>query len=203
MGAGVLLHTPLRPASPGLLDDMFRLRSEVFRDRLNWDIPARNRMDRDCFDLAGAVYGISVGPSVRENVALGCWRLLPMSGPTLIEQVFPDLVVPEDCRGSASVWEVSRFATGLDRISAAGKQPAEVVRTLLAALFEVALDFGVTRIVAVSDARFVRILTRYGIHVDVLSSRLEDGRVVAVSGVLDVHEGVLSALAPAGERRAA
>lgn len=41
-----------------LLDEMFRLRARVFRDRLKWDVVVTDGMERDRYDDEGPVYMI-------------------------------------------------------------------------------------------------------------------------------------------------
>ena len=57
---------------------MYRLRHEVFHDRLGWEVTNDNGMEHDEFDHADPVYVLAKGD---EDEVLGCWRLLPTTGP--------------------------------------------------------------------------------------------------------------------------
>ena len=71
-----------------LLNDMFRLRARVFRDRLKWNVEVVDGMERDRYDNEDPVYIISTDEN-RKRV-IGSLRLLPTTGPTLLSsRTFP------------------------------------------------------------------------------------------------------------------
>src|SRR5687768_18329785 len=65
---------------------MYRLRHEVFHDRLGWEVTTDNGMEHDEFDHADPVYVLAKGD---EGEVLGCWRLLPTTGPNMLKDTFP------------------------------------------------------------------------------------------------------------------
>ena len=67
------IHTSLSPINKNLLRQMFELRKEIFIDRKGWDIPSYNGMERDVYDISGAIFGVAV----IGGIVVGCWRLLP------------------------------------------------------------------------------------------------------------------------------
>ena len=81
-----------------LLDSMYRLRAQVFRQRLGWDVRVEDGREHDWFDLIGPYY--LVAHDGAQN-ALGCCRLLPSVGPNMLRDVFPSLLdggpVPDTC----------------------------------------------------------------------------------------------------------
>ena len=103
-----------------LMDEMFRLRARVFRDRLGWDVRVADGQERDKYDDEGPVYLIYADDEGRK--VKGCLRLLPTTGPTVLAalrlssvEFFEDRTrgTTGDCApnafGSASV----RFATAV------------------------------------------------------------------------------------------
>ena len=91
--------------------NMYRLRAQVFKGRMGWDIPVMSGMEIDGYDALDPSYMlISEGDS---NLR-GCCRLLPTEGPYMLRDTFPELLhgcpVPE----SSNVWELSRFAIMTD-----------------------------------------------------------------------------------------
>ncbi|MDF5752603.1 acyl-homoserine-lactone synthase [Spongiactinospora sp. TRM90649] len=114
--------------APELLHGMFRLRHEVFRVRLGWDVESRDGMERDVYDDLHPYYVIlHDGPG---NV-LGCCRLLPTAGRYMLGEVpafraaLGERPPPRDRR----VWEISRMAVLND-----GAPPAKGIGDLAAAL---------------------------------------------------------------------
>ncbi|MEV8638608.1 acyl-homoserine-lactone synthase [Streptosporangium sp. NPDC051023] len=93
-----------------LLDGMFRLRHEVFHERLRWDVESLHGMERDSYDNCDPVYVVSHAEDCRK--VTGCCRLLPTDGPYMIPDVFSEMLrgalAPRDPR----IWELSRLATG-------------------------------------------------------------------------------------------
>lgn len=157
-GLGVYGAQYFQP-SEQVLNSMFGLRHRVFKERLDWDVPSRNGLERDQFDDQRPVYLAYHGDN---GDVVGCVRLLPTTGPNMIRDVFPDLAeepIPADTR----VWEVSRFGidAGDDAILGAG-QINTITYALVAGIHEVGLDYGITHMVAVMDVRIERILRRAG-----------------------------------------
>ncbi|HYH99608.1 acyl-homoserine-lactone synthase [Hyalangium sp.] len=92
-----------------VLEGMFRLRHKVFHELLGWEVEVREGQERDRFDALETHYIILHAP--RQPMALGCWRLLPTTGPYMLRDVFPQLLHGEAAPCSPQIWEISRFAT--------------------------------------------------------------------------------------------
>lgn len=90
-----------------LLDSMYRLRSEIFHDRLGWEVRVEHGREHDWFDLIGPHYLIAHEDGMQ---ALGCCRLLPTLGPNMLRDIFPSLLDGAPAPAAASTWEISRFA---------------------------------------------------------------------------------------------
>jgi acyl homoserine lactone synthase len=69
-----------------LIDEMFRLRARIFRDRLRWDVQVVDGKERDKYDDEAPVYLIYTDDETGE--IKGSLRLLPTTGPTLLADFF-------------------------------------------------------------------------------------------------------------------
>ncbi len=167
------------------LEGMFRLRHEVFRERLDWEVGCQGGRERDMFDDLDPVYIVCED----EGEVLGSWRLLPTTKPYMLKDVFPELLHGMPAPEAPDVWEISRFAvskrvTGNESMGSIKK----VTNLLLEQLFTFAARRDITRIVAVSDVRFERILKRAGLLTNRYGPPLQIGITKAVSGYADVTD---------------
>ena len=177
--------------SESMLDSMFRLRHRVFKERLDWDVPSRNGLERDQFDDERPVYVAYHGDG---GEVVGCVRLLPTTGPNMIRDIFPDLAeerIPADSR----VWEVSRFGidAGEDAALGAG-QINTITYALVAGIHEVGLDYGITHMVAVMDVRIERILRRAGCIMRRIGKPRRIGNCLALAVEFEVSRDGLAAI---------
>ena len=165
------------------LESMFRLRHEVFRERLNWEVGSASGKERDVFDDLDPVYIVCED----EGEVLGSWRLLPTTGPYMLKDVFPELLHGTPAPVGQDIWEISRFAVS-KRV--AGNDSLGTIRyvtnILLEELFIFAARRNISRILAVSDVRFERILKRIGLLTQRFGPPLQMGVTQAVSGYADV-----------------
>lgn len=67
------------------VDQQHQLRAKVFSDRLDWDVCVREGRERDQYDDLDPSYIVDLSDA--QEVA-GCARLLPASGPTMLEEAF-------------------------------------------------------------------------------------------------------------------
>jgi len=167
------------------LEAMFRLRHEVFKERLDWDVGSSAGRERDMFDDLDPVYIVCED----EGEVLGSWRLLPTTKPYMLKDVFPELLYGETAPEAPDVWEISRFAvskrvTGNESLGTIKK----VTNLLLEQLFQFAAQRDISRIVAVADVRFERILKRAGLLTFRYGPPLQIGVTRAVSGYADVTD---------------
>jgi len=173
------------PAMSSRLDAMFKLRHEVFKERLNWDVGSTAGRERDQFDDLDPVYIVCE----QDGEVLGSWRLLPTTGPYMLRDVFPELLHGAQVPEAPDVWEISRFAVS-KRV--AGNDSLGTIRAvtqlLLDQLFTFAARRRLSRIVAVCDVRFERILKRSGLMTHRFGAPLQIGVTQAVAGYADVTE---------------
>jgi len=171
-----------------LIDEMFRLRARIFRDRLKWDVEVADGRERDRYDDAGPVYIIYAddeGGSVK-----GSLRLLPTTGPTVLGDFFADTMPDAAQLCAPTIWECTRFC--LDDKILDGEQD-EVLFTsaiLIAALGDVAMKAGIESIVANFDAPMLRLYRRIGCEVEVLGSTSRYERPIYL-GLFPVSEPIL------------
>ncbi|MEX0606424.1 MAG: acyl-homoserine-lactone synthase, partial [Halofilum sp. (in: g-proteobacteria)] len=94
-------------ADPYSLHNMYRLRHEVFHERLGWEVTSAQGLEQDEYDALQPVYLITRGP---QREVTGCLRLLPTSGPYMLRDTFPQLLAGETPPADARIWDISRMA---------------------------------------------------------------------------------------------
>jgi N-acyl-L-homoserine lactone synthetase len=167
------------------LEGMFRLRHEVFKERLDWEVGSQAGKERDMFDDLEPVYIVCE----HGGETLGSWRLLPTTQPYMLKDVFPELLYGMPAPAASDIWEISRFAVS-KRV--AGNESLGTVNIvtnlLLEQLFTFAARRKISRIVAVADVRFERILKRAGLLTGRFGPPLQIGVTKAISGYADVSD---------------
>jgi N-acyl-L-homoserine lactone synthetase len=177
---------------PKEIDAMFRNRAETFSRRLGWEVIVKDGYERDVFDDANPLYLVSVDPDTEQY--WGSLRLLPTTGPNMLRDVFPQLLDGGYIE-SATIWEVSRICAtavvGQPDRSTSGVN--YVLSELILGIGEVSVAAGLTQIVAVFDARFLRILHAAGCNPQIIGKPQRIGETMSYAGVFDTGEGPLSA----------
>lgn len=137
-------------------------RHKIFIERLGWQLPAENGMERDQFDRTDTVYVIARDG---KGAICGCARLLPTTGPYLLGDVFPNLLSGSPTPCDESIWELSRFAAAsADAQPETAADSARNTRALLAASIKIAMQHGARRLITVSPLGIERLLNRMGVH---------------------------------------
>jgi N-acyl-L-homoserine lactone synthetase len=140
-----------------LVDQMFQLRARTFGERLGWDVKVVDGRERDKYDDLFPVYILDV----EGGRVVGSLRLLPTTGPTLLDEVFADtgggFVAPE-------IWECTRFCVG----GAGRRQELISSGRLIAALGEVAIKAGIETVLGNFTDAMLRLYRRIGCAVDVV-----------------------------------
>jgi N-acyl-L-homoserine lactone synthetase len=172
-----------------LIDEMFRLRARVFRDRLGWDVQVADGKERDRYDNEGPVYLICADD---ESLKVkGSLRLLPTTGPTVLADIFSDTLPDAVHLSAPTIWECTRFCLEDDILSRAHREQALIASAaLIAALGEVAVNAGIEAIVGNFDSTMLRLYRRIGCEVEVLGSTQRYGRPVYL-GLFPVSEPIL------------
>lgn len=153
-----------------LAQGMFRDRARQFHDRLGWDVTVDAQgEERDAYDAQNPLYVIWQDSAGGHQ---GSMRLLPTTGPTMVNDHFGHLTDGVHI-ASPVIWECTRFCL------APGAAPG-VAAALMLAGGEVMRNFGVEHFVGVFDARMVRIYRRIGAEPEVLGSCGEGRARIAV-----------------------
>ncbi|MEU8378981.1 acyl-homoserine-lactone synthase [Streptosporangium sp. NPDC048865] len=160
-----------------LLDGMFRLRHEVFYERLRWNVVSVQGMERDLYDDCDPVYVISYRVGCRE--VTGCCRLLPTDGRYMLPEVFSETLRGGAAPRDPAVWELSRLATGRGRSRTVEAGLGPLARALLWRAFRWVDRHG-EAVVAVSGVALERSVNAMGVP----TRRLGDGKAARLGRLL-------------------
>jgi acyl homoserine lactone synthase len=192
----IAISTPKNAFEAGLVHDHHKLRAEVFSGRLGWDVEVRDGTETYSFDELRPTYILAVGGCGK---VVGCARLLPALGPTMVADVFQCLLPDGKLRSHATMVESSRFCVDT-RLQEGRGAVHETTLTMFAGILEWSIANGLTEIVTVTDLRFERILSRVGWPLRRLSDPKLIGVTTAIAGTLPVDETIFLKLRPANYR---
>ncbi len=168
-----------------VVDEMFRARKRLFKDRLDWDVTVDDRgWELDEYDILNPIYLVSLDENGQHQ---GSLRLLPTTGDTMLRDHFTEVfdgVVIE----SPVIWECTRFCVdsrASENLTPRGVQ--SVTMELLLGICETGLTAGVEQIVGVFDRRMIRIYQRGGWSPELVGENGE-GRDRVYLGLWDVSE---------------
>jgi acyl homoserine lactone synthase len=172
------------------LEDAFKLRHKIFKEKLNWDVSTFGAFEIDQFDFSDATYLLYIEETVK-----GVWRILPTTGRYMLKNAFPQMLDGEDPPVDSGIWEVSRLAVqenlNLDNgLASVGRITAE----MLCGLTEFAMANGVHEILSVQDVRITRLQARLGCRPYRLSSQQMIGNVLCELGRFRINPQVLTGL---------
>jgi N-acyl-L-homoserine lactone synthetase len=176
----------------GLLADMYRLRRNVFKDRLDWSVAVSGDMEIDLFDALNPTYLLVLS---HDGTVVGSVRLLPTVGPTMLADTFPLLLGDRPMPRSDKILESSRFCVDTKRapqLAANGINRATIM--LFAAMIESLRAKNADSIVTVTDVRMERILRRAGWPLERLGPPHRIGQTTALAGYLHASEAALQTL---------
>jgi acyl homoserine lactone synthase len=181
------MHTAIRIGTRQEFDnkhinEMYRLRARVFRDRMGWDVPTIAGMEIDGYDALGPYYMLIQDA---ERHVRGCWRLMPTEGPNMLKDTFPQLLDGQDAPLGRHIWELSRFAIETDGEQTFGF--ADLTMHAIHELVTFADRMSITRYVTVTTLAIERMLRRAGIEVTRLGPPVKIGveRTIALDITVD------------------
>jgi N-acyl-L-homoserine lactone synthetase len=175
-----------------LLAGMFRLRRRVFKDRLDWTVSVSGDLELDVYDALNPTYLVMVSGK-REVV--GCVRLLPTTGPTMLADTFPQLLTGLEPPRSNRIIESSRFCVDTALAAeATGSGLSRATFILFAAMIESLSLLDADNIVTVTDTRMERILRRAGWPLERLAPPQRVGETMALAGFLQGSREALAAM---------
>lgn len=162
-----------------LKESMHRLRAQVFHERLGWAVRCDSQgRELDIFDTLDPLYLVAT-ESPQSTRALGCWRLLPSTGPYMLRDVFPQLLGGHDAPVHQRIWEISRFAVDAD--AAGGSFGfSELPAGMLRAMVRYAARQGIEAIVGVTSVSIERMLRKLGFDVQRYAPPQRIGSVMSV-----------------------
>lgn len=177
-----------------ILDQMFRLRANVFFDELGWDVKVENGQERDLYDNLSPVYLVWRGEKTK--ALLGSLRLLPTTGPTLLNDIF-HATLPADYDLSApGIWEGTRLC--VDQ-RALGKEHPEMEPKfafckMLLALCELGVDKGIQTLISNYEPPTKRLYQMAGAPLEFLGKADGYGKRPVCAGAFRVAPDVLAAM---------
>lgn len=177
-----------RALDPGTLEDMFRFRHKVFYERLGWEVPSRDGIERDEYDELNPVYIVAKN---RASEIEGCWRLLPTTGPYMLKDTFGQLLHDEPAPQDPGIWEMSRLAV----LPSTSGERAQVTLNaitfdMIRLVYEFATQNGIRQYVLVTSVALERLLTRVGFPIHRLGGHKAQyvGKVLTVACAVDINE---------------
>jgi acyl-homoserine lactone synthase len=160
------------------IEDMFRIRHEIYVDRRGWAALAKpDGRDIDQFDTDQTVYLLGVDDDGQVTAGL---RLNPTTGPHLIRDVFPHAVTKREIPVGENIMEFTRWFVVKDRVGPADNR--RVAGELLVAMFEYGIAKGLSHFTLLCDSFFLR--TMRELHWDVATmgepTPYDEGMCIAV-----------------------
>lgn len=168
------------------LEEMFRLRHQVFVEEMGWQLPlARDGMEIDQFDTPRTVYLVCRGD---DGAIAGSMRLIPSVLPHLLGDVFPVLCDGPVPRGPA-IFESSRSC--VSRRARENDRRGTIWGALSCGMIEYAMLRELDFITAVMDRRMVGMAQAADWHLNVLGPEIEMGGVGVVGVTMPIDEVAL------------
>ncbi len=161
MSQVMLARKDERQLDDQLMAGMFRLRHDVFHDRLKWQVASDDGMEHDRFDECKPVYVLVRGDAGEVE---GCWRILPTTGPYMLKDVFPELLYGASAPEHPAAWELSRFAVANGARREGRHGFTDIPIRMMQRAFQFARDNGIERYVTVTTVAIERMLRRLGIE---------------------------------------
>ncbi|WP_135079537.1 acyl-homoserine-lactone synthase [Terasakiella sp. SH-1] len=141
------------------LDQMFRQRARVFNGRLGWDVTIDNGRERDQYDAFNPTYMLYYSP---DGMLRGSVRFLPMTGPNMLRDTFPQLLDGAICPESSIYFESSRFAVETEGDEKVTRLLSRGCVELFLGGIEYGLAHGKTELITVTDVFIERLFKHAG-----------------------------------------
>ncbi|RUV47129.1 GNAT family N-acetyltransferase, partial [Mesorhizobium sp. M5C.F.Ca.IN.020.29.1.1] len=165
---------------------------------LGWNVVTQGGRETDEFDGLKPTYILAISSA---STVVGCARLLPATGPTMIEALFPDLVQSGMFKPHPAMIESSRFCvdTSLDE-GRAGGSLHDATLTMFAAIIEWSMVNGYRQIVTGTDLRIERILNRASWPMSRIGEPRKIGETTAIAGMLPADRASFERVRPPSYR---
>lgn len=182
----VLINGGDRSKQANLIDQMHKLRKQIFHDQLGWQVSISGDWEIDHYDALDPLYVLSVDET--GNI-MGGLRLLPTTGLNMLNDTFPQLLPSGNRIESPLIWESSRFTiltTGDRRRDFACMSRATAELGL--AMNEIGKEIGLSHIVTVYDAIMHRMLKMSDCAGDPLALPKMIGGVLTYAVIYEIGE---------------
>ncbi|MHB8623414.1 MAG: acyl-homoserine-lactone synthase [Sulfuricaulis sp.] len=170
------------------LNAMFRFRHKVFYERLGWEVPIQDGIERDNYDELNPVYLVAKN---RCGEIEGCWRLLPTTGPYMLKDTFPQLLCGDQAPQDPTIWEMSRLAVLPSNSSERVQVTLNAITfDLIRTVYEFSIQNDIHRYVLVTSVAVERLLKRIGFPIHRLGNHKPQyvGKVLTVACCVDINE---------------
>ncbi len=177
-----------------LLDQMFRLRKRVFFDELGWDVPVNGDVERDGYDELNPAYLLWTDED--QTTLYGSLRLLPTTGPTLLNDVFRSTYPTDIDLCHPVIWEGTRMCVDTDEIALGlpDVAPQDAMAMMLLALGECALEHGIQTLVSNYEPHMKRIYNRAGAPLIEIGKADGFGRRPVCCGLFEVSRATIDGM---------
>ena len=174
-----------------LINQMFCLRKKIFFDELNWDVPVLGDMERDRYDDLNPAY--LVWTDERQKILYGSLRLLPTTGPTLLNDVFRDTFPANFDLCYPGIWEGTRMCIDAAKVAEdhSGMNAQDAMSLMLLGLGECALAHGIHTLISNYEPHMKRIYQRSGAKLDEIGRHDGYGKRPVCCGVFEVTQSVI------------
>lgn len=173
------------------LNAMFRLRYRVFHELLQWDVSVEEGWEIDDYDQNNPIYVLSLDPTTR--AVRGALRLLPTSGPNMLNDTFPVLLGGKPPIHSDTIWESSRFCIDPEISQNRGSNHVTIAAAeLMCGVGALSLAKGIHNVVTVTDVFLERMFRRMGCPGTRIGNPVRIGTVDAVAIDWPVTQTMLS-----------
>jgi len=184
-------------AGDRLIDQSHQLRAKIFGNRLGWNVRIGQGREFDEYDDLTPTYILATDDAHAR--VIGCARLLPGDGPTMLGGTFPELLDGSAMPFGKHLVESSRFC--VDTLAAPEAVGPRGVHLATSALFAGILEWAIanecTDVITVTDLRLERIFSRAGLAFTRLGLPRQIGNTVAVAGTVPVSLKTLLGVRPA------
>ncbi|MBY5760181.1 GNAT family N-acetyltransferase [Rhizobium leguminosarum] len=177
----IAIRNPQGASEARILDAMHRLRARIFQGRLAWNVHCIDGREFDEFDGLSPTYIIALSGS---ETVVGCARLLPALGTTMLNAVFPELIRERHLPAHRAMIESSRFCVDTSTEEGKGQALHEATLSMFAGIIEWSIHNGYSEIATATDVRFERILGRAGWPMERLGDPVMINETRSVAGVL-------------------
>jgi N-acyl-L-homoserine lactone synthetase len=174
-----------------LIDQMLRLRKKIFFDKLNWDVSVFGDIERDRYDDLKPAY--LVWTDEKQKVLYGSLRLMPTTGPTLLNDVFRKTFSENLDLCNPAIWEGTRMCVDVGEIAQdyPGMLTQDAMSWMLLGVGECALAHGIHTLISNYEPHMKRIYQHSGAELDEIGRHDGYGKRPVCCGVFDVTKKVV------------